>query len=154
MPALIYLRIDHPHGAIPRMKTPQKGLNRRRPHFIADFLIRSIIRIWLFNEYPGIKHETPPQNRSAAGFADVSKQLKSLFQADFGYKKAHRNFDRNQLRWAAFTDCTTIGKSIWLCYARQTGSYRFLCALYLTDSTMLTDAVMTFANTALHQIMI
>ena len=37
---------------------------------------------------------------------------------------------------------------------RQTGSYRFLCALYLTDSTMLTDAVMTFANTVLHQIMI
>ena len=25
---------------------------------------------------------------------------------------------------------------------------------YLTDSTMLTDAVMTFANTVLHQIMI
>ena len=83
MPALIYLRIDHPHGAIPRMKTPQKGLNRRRPHFIADFLIRSIIRIWLFNEYPGIKHETPPQNCSAAGFAYVLKQPKSLISSGF-----------------------------------------------------------------------
>lgn len=57
-------------------------------YFIADFLIKSIIKIRLFNEYPGIKHETPPQKCSAAGFAHVSRQLKSLFQADFGHKKA------------------------------------------------------------------
>ena len=88
MPALTYLRIDHPYGAIPRMKTPQKGLNSPATALHRRFSHKSIIKIRLFNEYPGIKHETPPQKCSAAGFAHVSKQLKSLFQADFGHKKA------------------------------------------------------------------
>ena len=129
MPALTYLRIDHPHGTIPRMKTPQKGLNPPATALHCRFSHKSIIKIRLFNEYPGIKHETPPQNRSAAGFAHVSKQLKSLFQADFGHKKAHRNFDRNQLRWAAFTDCTTIGEKHMavLCPTNWNLFYRGLC---------------------------
>ena len=121
MPALIYLRIDHPHGAIPRMKTPQKGLKPPATALHRRFSHKSIIKIRLFNESPGIKHETPPQKCSAAGFAHVSKQLKSLFQADFGHKKAHRNFDRNQLRWELLPIAPLLGKSIWLCYAGQTG---------------------------------
>ena len=79
-------------------------------HFIADFLIKSIIRTRLFNDYlgnltntpviqrlPGCltitteqnatilakKHETPPQNCSAAGFAYVLKQPKSLISSGF-----------------------------------------------------------------------
>ena len=61
-----------------------------------------------------------------------------------------------------YVNCSIFFKKLFFDYCgagfalriRQTGSYRFLCALYLTDSTMLTDAVMTFANTVLHQIMI
>ena len=61
-----------------------------RMHFIADFLIKSIIRTRRFNDYDGTeghnprkKHETPPQNCSAAGFAYVLKQLKSLISSGF-----------------------------------------------------------------------
>ena len=61
-----------------------------RMHFIADFLIKSIIRTRLFNVYDGTerhnprkKHETPPQNCSAAGFAYVLKQPKSLISSGF-----------------------------------------------------------------------
>ena len=62
----------------------------------------------------------------------------------------------------SYVNCSIFEKTLFFDYRgaefalriRQTGSYRFLCVLYLTDSTMLTDAVMTFANTVLHQIMI
>lgn len=61
-----------------------------RMHFIADFLIKSIIRTRRFNDYDGPerrnprkKHETPPQNCSAAGFAYVLKQPKSLVLSGF-----------------------------------------------------------------------
>ena len=79
-------------------------------HLIADFLIRSIIRTRLFNDYlgsltntpssstitrlfndysgtkrlnPRKKHETPPHNCSAAGFTYVLKQPKSLISSGF-----------------------------------------------------------------------
>ena len=79
-------------------------------HFIADFLIKSIIRTRRFNEYPQQFNEyssnstitrlfndydgterhnprkktrTPPQNCSAAGFAYVLKQPKSLISSGF-----------------------------------------------------------------------
>ena len=59
------------------------------------------------------------------GLLIVPKQLKSLFQADFGHKKAHRNFDRNQLRWELLPIAPLLGKSICFCYARQTGSCKY-----------------------------
>ena len=37
---------------LPRIGDVKRYLIRQRPHFIADFLIRSIIRTRLFNEYP------------------------------------------------------------------------------------------------------
>ena len=59
-------------------------------HLIADFLIRSIIRTRLFNDYNGTEsynppktHKTPPQNCSAAGFAYVLKRSKSLISSGF-----------------------------------------------------------------------
>ena len=59
-------------------------------HFIADFLIKSIIRTRLFNVYDGTerhnprkKTRTPPQNCSAAGFAYVLKQPKILISSGF-----------------------------------------------------------------------
>jgi|GEM_PF-3435587 len=79
-------------------------------HFIVDFLIRSIIRTRLFNDYPGSltntpviqrlpqlfndyngmearkpskTHKTPLQNCSAAGFTYALKQPKSLISSGF-----------------------------------------------------------------------
>ena len=37
---------------LPRIGDVKRYLIRQQPHFIADFLIRSIIRTRLFNEYP------------------------------------------------------------------------------------------------------
>ncbi len=82
---------------LPRIGDVKRHLIRQRPHFIADFLIRSIIRTRLFNDYPSrltittahtaepaVKtHKTPPQNCSVAGFAYVLKQPKSLVSSGF-----------------------------------------------------------------------
>ena len=78
--------------------------------FIAGFLIRSMIRTHLFNDYLGsltntpviqrlpqlfndyndkkshkthVKHKTPPQNCSAAGFAYAPEQPISLIASGF-----------------------------------------------------------------------
>ena len=57
-------------------------------HFITDFLIRSMIRTRLFNDYNGAEshnppktHETPPQKRSVTGFIICLNSRKPLFQA-------------------------------------------------------------------------
>ena len=59
-------------------------------HFIVDFLIRSIIRTRLFNDYNGIEsynppktHKTPPQKCSVAGFAYAPEQPISLISSGF-----------------------------------------------------------------------
>ncbi len=84
-------------------------------HFIADFLIKSIIRTRLFNDYlgnltntpviqrlPGCltitteqnatilakKHETPPQNCLQRGSFMSLNSRKALFQAVFGHRKS------------------------------------------------------------------
>ena len=59
-------------------------------HFITDFLIRSMIRTRLFNDYNGAEshnppktHETPPQNCSAAGLRYRLELPKSLISSGF-----------------------------------------------------------------------
>ena len=47
-----------PHP-LPRIGNVKRYLIRQRPHFIADFLIRSIIRTRLFNDYLGSLTNTP-----------------------------------------------------------------------------------------------
>ena len=66
-----------------------------RMHFIADFLIKSIIRTRLFNVYDGTErhnprktHETPPQNCLQRGSFMSLNSRKALFQAVFGHRKS------------------------------------------------------------------
>ena len=100
---------------LPRIGDVKRYLIRQRPHFIADFLIRSIIRTRLFNDYlgsltntpviqrlsrqfndynatescnPPKTHKTPPQKRSVTGFVICLNSRKALFQAVFGRRKS------------------------------------------------------------------
>ena len=92
--------------------------NSQRPHFIADFLIRSIIRTRLFNDYlgsltntpviqrlpqpfndynatesynPPKTHKTPPQNYSAAVRLCAWTAEKPYIKRFSGIEKVHRN---------------------------------------------------------------
>ena len=96
---------------LPQIGDVKRYLIRQRPHFIADFLIRSIIRTRLFNEYSSnstitrlfndyngtesykthVKHKTPLQKRSAAGFVYAQNGKSLDFKRFSGIEKVHRN---------------------------------------------------------------
>jgi hypothetical protein len=67
--------INEPYP-LPRIGDVKRYLIRQRPYFIADFLIRSIIRTRLFNDYLGSLTNTP-----------VVQRLPQLFN-DYNDKKA------------------------------------------------------------------
>ena len=66
---------NEPHP-LPRIGDVERYFIRQRPYFIADFLIRSIIRTRLFNDYLGSLTNTP-----------VIQRLPQLFN-DYNDKKA------------------------------------------------------------------
>ena len=61
---------------LPRIGDVERYLIRQRPHFIADFLIRSIIRTRLFNDYLGSLTNTPVIQR-ILGFLTITTAQKA-----------------------------------------------------------------------------
>ena len=66
-----------PHP-LPRIGDVKRYLIRQRPHFIADFLIRSIIRTRLFNDYFGSLTNTPAIQRLLGCLTITAEQNASI----------------------------------------------------------------------------